>query len=339
MRRWTASPNASSAPIGSLRSSPRSSAKWLRVPAGTQTNGILASIAMSATSARLPSPPAMPRRRRRPRPARASAARSSSGPSSTTSIPRSPASSASLGPCCRSVAGAWVDDQHGRGAPGRTSRRPAGPPPDRATPASTPATASTSDRHQHERELACRARGGDRSRRSRAAPALQLRSAATAARQGRPRGPHPNAPAASGSEQLGHPPHDREQQRHDRRRSSSSEATQPLDGADRDRLRTGPIGRACRPRRRDHLELICDVRHSVRDLLDRLVGHRRGQPGPATLPRTGAEGSRCDGSAGYRTRARRLGVRQPGPQHLPSGRGDPDADARRGASARLSLVG
>jgi hypothetical protein len=39
-QRSTPSVNASSAPVTSRRSTPTSSAKWLRVPAGTHANGI-----------------------------------------------------------------------------------------------------------------------------------------------------------------------------------------------------------------------------------------------------------------------------------------------------------
>ena len=46
---------------GSSFSRPRSSAKWLRVPAEMQTNGMSCSMAMEATRACDPSPPAMPR--------------------------------------------------------------------------------------------------------------------------------------------------------------------------------------------------------------------------------------------------------------------------------------
>jgi hypothetical protein len=58
--RSTASVNASSAPTRSRRSTPRSSEKWFRVPAGTHTNGGPASSATAATTARAPSPPATP---------------------------------------------------------------------------------------------------------------------------------------------------------------------------------------------------------------------------------------------------------------------------------------
>ena len=60
MRRSTAAPKASRAATTSSRSRPRSRAKWLRVPAGTQTRGTSAAIATLATSACEPSPPAMP---------------------------------------------------------------------------------------------------------------------------------------------------------------------------------------------------------------------------------------------------------------------------------------
>lgn len=59
-RRSTASPKASSAAAGSSRSSPRSRAKWVRVPAGTQTKGSPCRRATSATTAWQPSPPATP---------------------------------------------------------------------------------------------------------------------------------------------------------------------------------------------------------------------------------------------------------------------------------------
>lgn len=52
--------NASSAPTTSCRSTPTSSAKWLRVPAGMQTNGSCRAAACAATIASDPSPPATP---------------------------------------------------------------------------------------------------------------------------------------------------------------------------------------------------------------------------------------------------------------------------------------
>ena len=52
--------NASSEPTTSSRSTPRSRARWLRVPAGMHTNGTPCSPAMPATSACEPSPPAIP---------------------------------------------------------------------------------------------------------------------------------------------------------------------------------------------------------------------------------------------------------------------------------------
>ena len=61
MRRSCPSVNASSAPTTSLRSMPRSRAKWFRVPAGTHTYGRSCSAATAATAACDPSPPAMPR--------------------------------------------------------------------------------------------------------------------------------------------------------------------------------------------------------------------------------------------------------------------------------------
>jgi hypothetical protein len=60
IRRSTPSANASTAPTTSLRSSPRSSAKWCRVPAGTHMYGTLCRAAAEATSAWEPSPPATP---------------------------------------------------------------------------------------------------------------------------------------------------------------------------------------------------------------------------------------------------------------------------------------
>src|ERR1700758_4692041 len=56
--RSTPSVNASSAPVTSRRSTPTSSAKWLRVPAGTHTNGIPCAAAPPATPATAPPPPA-----------------------------------------------------------------------------------------------------------------------------------------------------------------------------------------------------------------------------------------------------------------------------------------
>ena len=51
---------ASRAPTTSWRSTPRSRAKWLRVPAGTQTKGRPCADATAATTAIEPSPPATP---------------------------------------------------------------------------------------------------------------------------------------------------------------------------------------------------------------------------------------------------------------------------------------
>ena len=59
-RRSTASPKASSAPMTSSRSRPRSSAKWLKVPAGTTTKGMSRAEATLATAASEPSPAATP---------------------------------------------------------------------------------------------------------------------------------------------------------------------------------------------------------------------------------------------------------------------------------------
>ena len=93
---------ASRAAIGSAGSSPRSRAKWLRVPAGTQTNGRSCASAAAATVASDPSPPATAS-------ASAPSARASSiavarfrpGPNSTTLIPRSLACAAIRGPAPR----------------------------------------------------------------------------------------------------------------------------------------------------------------------------------------------------------------------------------------------
>ena len=77
----------------SSRSTPRSSAKWFRVPAGMHTNGTPCSEATPATSAWEPSPPAMPITSAPPAIAsRASCSRSSPRSSMTVSIPRAWAS-------------------------------------------------------------------------------------------------------------------------------------------------------------------------------------------------------------------------------------------------------
>ena len=92
MRRSTASSKASSAPTTSSRSSPRSRAKWFRVPAGMHTRGTSARMATDATNACEPSPPAMPMTSApRSIAAWASSSRSSPGWSTTGSMPRSPA--------------------------------------------------------------------------------------------------------------------------------------------------------------------------------------------------------------------------------------------------------
>jgi hypothetical protein len=93
--RSTPSVNASSAPVTSRRSTPTSSAKWLRVPAGTHTKGIPYATAVATMIASDPSPPAIPSASAPPAAAsRTSAARSWPGESTTTSIPCSRARSA-----------------------------------------------------------------------------------------------------------------------------------------------------------------------------------------------------------------------------------------------------
>ena len=94
--RSTPSVNASSAPVRSCRSTPTSSAKWLRVPAGMHANAIPCAAATAATTASDPSPPATPSTSAPPAAAsRASAARSCPGSRTTASTPRSRARSAS----------------------------------------------------------------------------------------------------------------------------------------------------------------------------------------------------------------------------------------------------
>ena len=83
----TPSTNASSAPTTSSRSTPRSSAKWLRVPAGTHAYGSPSSAATLATTACEPSPPAI---------ARPSAPRSTAPRTSTS---RSSPGFSSIGRC------------------------------------------------------------------------------------------------------------------------------------------------------------------------------------------------------------------------------------------------
>ena len=91
--RSTPSANASSASTALLRSRPRSSAKWFRVPDGTQTYARLWRMATDATRACEPSPPAMPSTSA-PSAAACSASwrRSSPGWSTIGWRPRSPAS-------------------------------------------------------------------------------------------------------------------------------------------------------------------------------------------------------------------------------------------------------
>ena len=73
---------------GPRRSRPRSSAKWFRVPADTQTNGRSCSTAIEATRACEPSPPAIPRQSAPSATApRASSARSRPWSSMTVSTP------------------------------------------------------------------------------------------------------------------------------------------------------------------------------------------------------------------------------------------------------------
>ena len=99
IRSSTPSPSASRHRDGSSRSSPRSRAKWLRVPAEMTSNGMSCSAAIPATSAWVPSPPATPSRSAPSAMAwRASAPTSMiSGPSSRATVaPR--ASALSLSP-------------------------------------------------------------------------------------------------------------------------------------------------------------------------------------------------------------------------------------------------
>src|SRR6187200_2312265 len=92
MSTFRSSPSkAAKAPIGSSGSSPRSRAKWFRVPKGMQTKGLSSSTATPATGAIEPSPPATPRG---PGAARASASASSSSDRRRTSSPRSSAAAA-----------------------------------------------------------------------------------------------------------------------------------------------------------------------------------------------------------------------------------------------------
>jgi hypothetical protein len=80
--------------VTSARSSPRSRAKWLRVPAGTQTNATSCRRATSATRACEPSPPAIPITSAPPATACSASARRSSPRCSTTgATPRRRASS------------------------------------------------------------------------------------------------------------------------------------------------------------------------------------------------------------------------------------------------------
>ena len=79
--------------IGSARSSPRSRAKWFRVPKGMQTNGMSRSTATAATRPSEPSPPAMPIAAASAD--RATASTSSPSPSTCTDRPRDRASSQS----------------------------------------------------------------------------------------------------------------------------------------------------------------------------------------------------------------------------------------------------
>ena len=117
---------ASSAAIGSAGSSPRSRAKWLRVPAGTQTNGRSCASAAAATVASDPSPPATAKRVRAAGNCLVDAAPRGSDPepNSTTLIPRS------LGllgdPRPGATAGPRIDEQHGSAR--RIDRLPADPP-------------------------------------------------------------------------------------------------------------------------------------------------------------------------------------------------------------------
>ena len=133
------STNASRAPTTSSRSTPRSSAKWLRVPAGMHAYGRPRSAAIAATTACEPSPPAIASASApRSTAPRTSVARSSPGLSSIGSIPRRLASSArwkrsALPPpdfglkkstgCCGSGARGQVDVHGERGARGGQGHR------------------------------------------------------------------------------------------------------------------------------------------------------------------------------------------------------------------------
>ena len=142
-------------PTGSSRSIPKSRARWLRVPAGTQTNASPCSAATSATTAWDPSPPAIPKASAPPEAAcSARALRSSPSWNTTASRPRRRASSTS----CRlttfpspdfgfMITTPCVADGTGyqrRVRAASTSQRSAAVPKDAATaiPTSTVATAS-----------------------------------------------------------------------------------------------------------------------------------------------------------------------------------------------------
>ena len=97
IRRSTPSVNASRAPGTSCRSTPTSSAKWLRVPAGMQTKGSPCAAATAATAASDPSPPAIPSASApSATTSRTRVLRSSPGPRVTASTPRSRARSTTL---------------------------------------------------------------------------------------------------------------------------------------------------------------------------------------------------------------------------------------------------
>ena len=154
MRRSTPSVKASNAPTTSSRSSPRSSAKWFRVPAGMQTWGTSRRAATVATSACDPSPPAMPMTSApRAMALSASSRRSSPGRRTIGSMPRRRASAGEIEALGLATAGLQVDDQrrragsarrHDRG--GDASRAPPAPfAPARSAP-SQPEQASASNR-------------------------------------------------------------------------------------------------------------------------------------------------------------------------------------------------
>ena len=154
-RRSPPSTNASRAPTTSSRSTPRSSAKWLRVPAGTHAYGSPNSAATAATIACEPSPPAIASPSApRSTASRTSTSRSSPAFSSIGSMPRFARLLSERETLRLPPAGARIEEQHRIGAEPGHSADPRGrrewhaPPPKRPAAPPRPAHRPTATHPQ-----------------------------------------------------------------------------------------------------------------------------------------------------------------------------------------------